>query len=1094
MRYRLHTFLLSILFTSFTLYAQDWRLYSSDDAVEDFAAYKGDLWITAGSGLTRLNMNTLEKTSWNTVDSELPDYFSNKIAIDSAGQVWLAVYGNIHSKILRFDGQSFETITHINGREVNNLLDMEVTPDGMIWMMANTIPNTLYAYDQSQFTAIPLPGASFTYHRNSQSNICAGKNNHVWAILADSDSEKHFVGEYDGSEWVLHDLSAYQVVPEGEDAWALDQDGNIYLLCKDRDSPVLMQYDGQVWTVITLPQAAVGARYINEPLSIDDQNHIRILVDSSALLYHDGVQWSMIQLSTLGFTGSQPEKLLIDPQDRWWLIQEEETDYFPLSKLFHQNGSGTNSIDLSNSTLPTNELYSIYVDDLNNKWLRSIMGLIRFDGQSWTPISLPETLDLFDPIGSDGAGGIWMETYDNYIGHFDGLTASAIPVTNPSGIPVEWVEVFEVDNKGRMFAGGFESQIMVFDHGEISWLPQSIYYIDPNFSFPDYPNALAFTSDGTLYSLGSQLYRFEADSTWTPYPLWDEFSYASEMSIAPDSTVWVAELDLFPDGYIFHLFDGTSWSTFEVPYFSRSLPKWDSNGNPWFVTYEGLCQYANQTWFCYNRSNSPVIQEHISDFTIDAYDNIWIIQTNGGLLLFNPDDIVDENGEVLPVVGGSVFRDINQNGVFDDGDTPLAFQRELLLPDSVITFSRFDGQYRVSASAGPHEVKWIPRSNWHVDNTPESYDIEVSDQSVLHLDFALAPDQEKVDLNLFLTEGFPRCNTTSRYTLSFNNWGTMSEEMLITLVLDPEVTPMEINPVPDIITGDTLVWNVTNFLPFASSQIRLDLVLPGVEQQMISFKGYIDRIFNAEQERVDSILIMQEIRCAFDPNDKIARSVRSGSDGQVYPGDPIDYTIRFQNTGNDTAFQIVVRDTLDANLDAETMEILGASHPYEAFLKPDRTLEFRFYNILLPDSTTNELESHGFVSYRIKPKEDLPVPSIIHNTAHIYFDFNGSIQTNTVASELVELGTGTYDEAKVGTLIRAHPNPASKELWVEAISSDGLPVSYRLTGMNGQPLVSGILMPGERSLVPIGSLPSGLYILHADNGLVKGSVIVSKVE
>lgn len=322
----------------------------------------------------------------------------------------------------------------------------------------------------------------------------------------------------------------------------------------------------------------------------------------------------------------------------------------------------------------------------------------------------------------------------------------------------------------------------------------------------------------------------------------------------------------------------------------------------------------------------------------------------------------------------------------------------------------------------------------------------------------------------------------------------MSEEVWITLVLDHAVTPVEINPQPDIINGDTLVWKVSDFLPFASSSISLDLLMPGVEQETITFKGYIDRIINTDQERIDSILVIQEIRCAFDPNDKIARSARFGANGQLYPGDAIDYTIRFQNTGNDTAFQIVIRDTLDANLDPGTLEILGASHPYEAFLKPDRTLEFRFYNILLPDSTTNELESHGFVSYRIHPKNDLPVPTIIHNTAHIYFDYNGSIKTNTVASNLVEFGTGTFDEATLGALIRAHPNPASNELWVEAITDDRLPVSYTLTGMSGQPLVSGVLAPGEKHLVPLASLPKGLYMLHADDGKVKGSVIVVKGE
>ena len=75
----------------------------------------------------------------------------------------------------------------------------------------------------------------------------------------------------------------------------------------------------------------------------------------------------------------------------------------------------------------------------------------------------------------------------------------------------------------------------------------------------------------------------------------------------------------------------------------------------------------------------------------------------------------------------------------------------------------------------------------------------------------------------------------------------------------------------------------------------------------------------------------------------------------------IEYTIRFQNTGNDTAFTVVLRDTLDKHLDWTTFKPILASHPYETFLYKDGAVEFSFKEILLPDSTTNEPLSHGFV-------------------------------------------------------------------------------------------------------------------------------------
>jgi uncharacterized repeat protein (TIGR01451 family) len=221
--------------------------------------------------------------------------------------------------------------------------------------------------------------------------------------------------------------------------------------------------------------------------------------------------------------------------------------------------------------------------------------------------------------------------------------------------------------------------------------------------------------------------------------------------------------------------------------------------------------------------------------------------------------------------------------------------------------------------------------------------------------------------------------------------------------------------------------------------------------------------------------------------------VRSNHHGQSLLDDPIDYTIRFQNTGNDTAFQVVIRDTLDVNLDLNTLEITGASHPYEAFLKPDRTLEFRFSNIHLPDSSTNEPGSHGFVSYRIYPTPNLSSPTIIRNTAYIYFDFNGGIQTNTAVNELVDVLNATYHETPMTDLLHAYPIPAKDALLIEAISRGSEKIDYQLRTLDGRPVFTGSLQPGDTQSIPLSGLSSGMYMLQAMSGDKRGSVLVAKL-
>ena len=105
---------------------------------------------------------------------------------------------------------------------------------------------------------------------------------------------------------------------------------------------------------------------------------------------------------------------------------------------------------------------------------------------------------------------------------------------------------------------------------------------------------------------------------------------------------------------------------------------------------------------------------------------------------------------------------------------------------------------------------------------------------------------------------------------------------------------------------------------------------------------------------------------SFDPNDK-----------QVYPSavspgynDYLTYTINFQNLGTAPAQNIRIMDTLDANLDLSTFEIINYSHANTTTLTGS-LLIFRFPNIQLADSASSPEGSKGFVQYKIKPYSGL---------------------------------------------------------------------------------------------------------------------------
>jgi uncharacterized repeat protein (TIGR01451 family) len=136
---------------------------------------------------------------------------------------------------------------------------------------------------------------------------------------------------------------------------------------------------------------------------------------------------------------------------------------------------------------------------------------------------------------------------------------------------------------------------------------------------------------------------------------------------------------------------------------------------------------------------------------------------------------------------------------------------------------------------------------------------------------------------------------------------------------------------------------------------------------------------------------------SFDPNDKMGQPLGVTSNHFVAPNQKIDYLIRFQNTGNDTAFTVIVRDTLDTNLNIFSVREGSSSHNYTFRMYGPRVLEWRFDVILLPDSTTNYEGSNGFVSFSVEQERDLPNSTEINNSASIYFDYNSPVITNSTS-------------------------------------------------------------------------------------------------
>ena len=225
---------------------------------------------------------------------------------------------------------------------------------------------------------------------------------------------------------------------------------------------------------------------------------------------------------------------------------------------------------------------------------------------------------------------------------------------------------------------------------------------------------------------------------------------------------------------------------------------------------------------------------------------------------------------------------------------------------------------------------------------------------------------------------------------------------------------------------------------------------------------------------------------SYDPNDKEGLPLGYKTAHFIDQNQDIEYRIRFQNTGTDTAFTIVVRDTLSDFLDIASLKIGASSHRFNWTIDGKNVLVFRFENILLPDSFRNEAASHGFVKFKISQKKDVALGTKINNQADIYFDFNAPIRTNktvhTIGKDFIITALKTISPLPNVT-IKVYPNPFNAEATIEIQGFDPLSTksNFVLFDALGRQ-IRHEKFDTNQFLFERRDLPTGIYFFKIENG------------
>lgn len=434
-----------------------------------------------------------------------------------------------------------------------------------------------------------------------------------------------------------------------------------------------------------------------------------------------------------------------------------------------------------------------------------------------------------------------------------------------------------------------------------------------------------------------------------------------------------------------------------------------------------------------------------------------------------------------PEITARILLDKDRDGRGDEGE-PLRGLALHLANTGDQRFSGPTGEVVFPVREGSYSLEWVPHPLWELTPTTPPRQMASSDQSLAQIPvFAVWPRVDTVLFDQSIVTDPTRCGFRVRAYYNFRNAGTRDlDSATYYLVIPPQIAEFtNILPQPSRTSGDTVffrasAWRVTEEM-HASAELRM----PGIE--MLPFGStlrFASGVITPQgQEHTHELLTT--VTCAYDPNDKAANPDRGGEESYLLFDEWIYYTIRFQNTGNDTAFTVVLEDELDASLlDVGTFTMLQATHACETIMTDAGKVTFTFNNIMLPDSNRNELESHGAVQFKIRPREGLPDNTRLENTAAIYFDFNPPIITNTVINTLVEELPTSTGEAPAEALegVNVFPNPAASTVSID-ISTTSKPVMLWIYDARGKVVRRAHLDPGLRE-VAVDLLPPGPYLFH----------------
>ncbi|MBI1267340.1 MAG: T9SS type A sorting domain-containing protein [Cryomorphaceae bacterium] len=354
-------------------------------------------------------------------------------------------------------------------------------------------------------------------------------------------------------------------------------------------------------------------------------------------------------------------------------------------------------------------------------------------------------------------------------------------------------------------------------------------------------------------------------------------------------------------------------------------------------------------------------------------------------------------------LSGIVFHDINSNGIQDEGEQGIAMQT-VYIGNAITMLTDDFGHFTAVLPNGNYSVYVLNVNPFPVATTamPVMYNTG-GGAGEIAIGKNFVTEINGIDITLYPNWDGLVCDQNNNFNICYRNMGNVPIDGYVEFTKDGLIPSFnEVTPI-DSIVGDKAYLSFENLMPL--QMFFYDIGLQGTSFELMGeyvvnaadAYGYDNNVQVAYGQKVRE----SQVLCAYDPNDKQVFPMGYAEPHYIRPDTTLEYLVRFQNTGNFQAFNVLVRDTISEHLDLSTFELVANSHSVQTCINAEtREIQFFFENINLPDSTCCEADSHGLIAYKIRTKSDLAHNTEIENTAYIFFDSNPAIVTNTTLNTI----------------------------------------------------------------------------------------------